>query len=141
MRRGSTTTRLLRAWFVVALVLASPIAAAAQNLAALARDAVGLPMKPQDAAGPWVLQSAGQVICTLVLSGDRTPSGVYPAVVSPGCGAVLPPGVVGWKPVTDGMALVDAGGRLLVDFNQWTPRDLAARRPGGPALELTRPKS
>jgi hypothetical protein len=80
------------------------------------------------------------MICTLTLGAERAPSGVYPAVIAPDCAAVLPPGVAGWKPVTDGMALVGDDARTMVDFNQWTPRDLSSPRPGASPLELTRPK-
>ena len=54
---------------------------------------------------------------------------------------MLPPGAVGWRPVTDGMALVDAGGAVIVDFNQWAPWDLQSKREGAPTLELIRPRT
>jgi hypothetical protein len=127
---------------VFALALAAtalPFGAAAQDMAALARDGIGLPLKLRDAvAGPWTLQSGKRTVCVIALSADQVRSGVYGLVIAPDCGSVLPAGIIGWKPVTDGMALVGADTRTLVDFNQWTPKDLAAPQPGAPTLELTR---
>lgn len=143
-------TRRMAAPPVLTLVLGAALAlglglaagtAAAQDMDALARDGIGLPMKPADAAaGPWALSTAGRTICEIRLGAARGPSGVYPAQIPAACGAVLPPGLVGWKPVTDGLALVGADGRSVVDFNQWTPRDLSAPRRGAPHLELSRVK-
>ena len=126
--------------------LVTPIAAVspakADDIGALVRDGVGLPLKVEDAvAGPWTLRTRGRTICALSLTARRAPNGVYDAEIPSDCAAELPAGVVGWKPVTDGMALVGADTSTLIDFNQWTPRDLVARRGGAPYLELTRPKA
>lgn len=132
----------LRLAALLILLSAVPASVAAQDMDALARDAVGLPLRPKDAAaGRWTLRTGGQTICTLALGGERGPDGVYPIDIPPACAPALPPGLAGWKPVTDGMALVAADGQLTLDFNQWTPRDLVARRRGAPFLELIRPKS
>jgi hypothetical protein len=134
-----STTRL---WTLLALLAAAPASVAAQDTDALARDAVGLPLRPRDAAaGPWTLTSGGRTICALRLGAERSPAGAYAADIPADCATALPAGVVGWKPVTDGMALVGADGRSMIDFNQWTPRDLVARRRGAPPLALTRSKS
>jgi len=121
--------------------LAAPLAAAAADLDALSRDGIGLPMTLKDAtAGPWTLQTRAGPICTIVLRADRLASGSNAADIPPACGAALPQGAAAWKSVTDGLALTSLEGRVLVDFNQWTARDLVARRQGAPYLELVRPK-
>jgi hypothetical protein len=121
--------------------LTPPLAAHAQDMSALARDAIGLPISLKDAtAGPWTLQTRAGPICTVSFRADRLANGANAADIPSACAAALPPGVVGWKPVTDGLALVGADGKILLDFNQWTPRDLVARRAGAPYLELVRPK-
>lgn len=122
-------------------VLAAPAIAAAQDTSMLMHEGVGLPMKPADAAGGfWLLQTKHhRTVCHIRLSGEQTAPGVYGAHIPPACGEVLPPGLAGWKPVTDGLALVDASGHSVLDFNQWTPRDLTAHPHGASALELIRP--
>jgi hypothetical protein len=111
----------------IAAVLSAPAIAAAQDTGMLMHEGIGLPMKPSDAAGGhWLLQTKGRTICRLRLGCEQTAPGVYGASIPGACGEVLPPGLVGWKPVADGLALVGADGRSVVDFNQWTP--------AGPAL-------
>jgi len=123
------------------LALAAPLAAAAQDMGALARDGIGLPIALKDAtAGPWTLQTRAGPICTVSFHADKLPSGVYAADIPAACNTALPAGAVAWKPVTDGLALTSADGKILLDFNQWTARDLVARRAGAPYLELVRPK-
>ena len=132
--------RQFRLLSALAVLAAQPVAAAADEMTTMWRDGVGLPMKPADAAaGPWTLHSRDHAICTVHFSAERGPGNVYGAAISPECGDALPPGVAGWKPVTDGLALVGADGATLLDFNQWTPSDLIAHPPGGaPYLELKR---
>jgi hypothetical protein len=102
-------------------------------------DSIGIPMKPGEAgAGPWTLSTGRKDICQLRFGTVRGEGGLYPADITPDCGAVLPPGIAGWKPVTDGLALVNAQGAILVDFNRITSRDLVAPRSGAPFLELKR---
>jgi hypothetical protein len=126
--------------FAALAVLAAPVSAMADSdISGLVRDAIGLPMKPSDAAaGPWTLRTRDHTICTLTLSAERGPNGVYAAAIPRECGAEIPAGVVGWKPVTDGLALVGPDAVTVLDFNQWTPRDLVARRNGAPYLEMVR---
>jgi hypothetical protein len=130
----------LRVLAVLAAVAMAPVAAPAQGITEHWRESVGLPMKPADAAaGPWTLRTGGKTVCTLSFSDHRTAAGVYGVDLSADCASELPPGIVGWKPVTDGLALVGADPEvLLVDFNQWTAKDLVARRRGAPYLELVR---
>ena len=89
-------------------VLAAPVSAVADSdISALVRDAVGLPMKPHDAAaGPWTLRTRDHTICTLTLSGEPGGGGVYGVTIPRECGSEIPPGVIGWKPSADGLALV-----------------------------------
>jgi hypothetical protein len=120
--------------------LAAPAAAQAQSMGSFLSEGVGLPIKPQDAAaGPWTLSTAGRTVCTLSFSAVRSAAGIYGADIPADCASALPPGVVGWTPVSDGLALVGADGKPLADFNQWTTRDLVAKRNGAPFLELKRP--
>ena len=121
-------------------VLAAPVSAVADSdISALVRDAVGLPMKPHDAAaGPWTLRTRDHTICTLTLSGEPGGGGVYGVTIPRECGSEIPPGVIGWKPSADGLALVGSDAAPVLDFNQWTPRDLVARRNVAPYLEMVR---
>jgi hypothetical protein len=132
--------RRLQALAVLATLAAAPFAAAAQDITVHWREGVGMPMKPSDAAaGRWSLRTDGRTVCTLSFSDQRTAPGVYGLDLSADCARDLAPGIVGWKPVTDGLALVGADPEvLLLDFNQWTPKDLVARRAGAPFLELIR---
>lgn len=108
----------------------------------LVHEGIGMPMKPSDAGGGyWLLQTKGRTICELRLSDRQAAPGVYGAHIPAACAEALPPGLVGWRPVTDGLALVDADAHPIVDFNQWTPRNLTAKRAGASALELIRPQS
>jgi hypothetical protein len=127
---------------LTALALLAALAGApvlAQDVAANFREGVGLPMRPSDAAaGRWTLSTRHHAVCSMAFSDRPDGRGVYPARIAPECAAELPGGIVGWRPVTDGLALVGPDDAILVDFNQWTPTDLVARRAGAPFLELTR---
>jgi hypothetical protein len=132
-------TRALVVGLALALLAATPAGA---QMAALVHDSIGIPLKPEDAAaGSWTLQVHGERVCSVELSGAARPDGIYPARIPRACAQVLPDGLVGWRPVTDGMALVDAGGAVMVDFNQWAPWDLQSKRAGAETLELIRPRS
>jgi hypothetical protein len=114
-------------------------AAAAQDMNALARDQVGMPLRPADAAAQsWTLETRGQSICTIRLAATVVTKGVYRAEVPPDCGQVLPPGVAGWRPVTDGAALVDGQGQVLIDFDQWSNSLLVSHRSSGIDIQLRR---
>jgi hypothetical protein len=140
--KGCSMKRYFRLFGVLAALAGAPVGALADDMGALVRDAIGLPVRPANAAAaPWTLHTRAQTVCTVNFSAERGQNGVYAAAIPSECGAVLPPGVVGWKPVSDGLALVGAGGAAYLDFNRWTARDLVARRGGAPYLELTRPKA
>lgn len=123
---------------VVGLVLAALSAgpALAQDMADLARDAIGVPMPPNQAAGDWTLESHGRAICRIAFSGEKQASKIYGASLSRDCAPALPPGIVGWKPVTDGLALVSEDGRILVDFNRITGTHLVSPASSGFDVEL-----
>lgn len=133
----------MRSMLVPAAALAAALGAAtpalAQDMAALARDAVGLPEKPNDAAAhPWLLQSDGHTVCQLALTAEPIGGGLYRVAAPADCAQALPP-VAGWKPVTDGAAFIDGQGQVMVDFNRWSPTLLIAPRPSsGPQLQLRR---
>jgi hypothetical protein len=56
----------------------------------------------------------------------------------PACLAALGlPGVVGWRPAPDGIALIDAEQLSVAFFSQEAPRRYVARRSGGRVLVLS----
>jgi hypothetical protein len=121
---------------IVAL-MGGPVSA--QDMNALWRDTVGMPLKVNDAAAQaWTLESAGHSICVVRLGAEPVSKGVYHTDIPAGCGPVLPAGVAGWRPVTDGAALVDGQGQILVDFDQWSNSLLVSRRAGGLDVQLRR---
>lgn len=135
-----------KAAFAAALLIAAAPASLAlaqgADVGHLIQDGVGLPMNPADAGGGvWLIQVDGHTICQLQLSGQQTAPGVYGARIPAECAEALPPGLVGWRPVSDGLGLVDADNHVVLDFNQWTPRNLAARRPGASVVRLVRPQA
>ncbi len=132
----------MRSMLVAGAVVAAALAATpalAQGMAALARDSVGLPEKPNDAAAhPWLLQSDGHTVCQVALTAEPIGGGLYRVGMPADCAQALPP-VAGWKPVTDGAAFIDGQGQVMVDFNRWSPTLLIAPRPrGAPQLQLRR---
>ena len=137
----STLVRNLAAAAVLAALTIAAVPALSQDMAALARDSVGLPEKPNDAAAqPWSLESNGQPVCQLAMTAEPVGGGLYRLDLPPACASALPWHVAGWKPVTDGAAFYDTQGQLLFDFNRWSPKLLIAPRPrgGGPQLQLRR---
>jgi hypothetical protein len=122
----------------VTVVLAAG-AVSAQDMNAVARDQVGVPLKPADAASsPWTLESHGRSICHVRLSREPVGRGVYRADVPADCAEALPGGVAGWRPVTDGAALVDGQGQVLIDFNRWSNSLLVAHRGSLADVQLRR---
>jgi hypothetical protein len=63
---------------------------------------------------------------------------VYRADIPADCGQVLPAGVAGWRPVTDGAALVDGQGQMLIDFNRWSNSLLVSHQASGIDVQLRR---
>jgi hypothetical protein len=126
------------AWLGLAVALAAG-AALAQDMNDNARDWVGLPLKPADAAAQtWTLESQGRSVCRIGLKAEQVASGVYRADIPAECGQSLPSSVAGWRPVTDGAALVDGQGQILIDFNRWSPSLLVSNRQSGGDLQLRR---
>jgi hypothetical protein len=114
-------------------------AASAQDMNALARDQVGMPLKLGDAAAQtWTVEDHGRSICNVALKAEAIASGVYRVDIPDQCAGSLPAGVAGWRPVTDGAALVDAQGQILIDFNRWSPSLLVSHRSSGGDLQLRR---
>ena len=121
-----------------ALALAAG-AAAAQDMNALARDQVGTPLAPADAASSgWTLETQGHAICKIRLSAQKADNGLYRAEVPAECSQTLPGAVAGWKPVTDGAALVDGQGQVLIDFNRWSNSLLVSHPSSGVDIQLRR---
>ncbi|KQM30907.1 AprI/Inh family metalloprotease inhibitor [Sphingomonas sp. Leaf10] len=88
--------------------------------------------EPETLAGRWVIATA-QGDCAVVFTSRRIDSANAWAVEdASGCLAGLVPGVVGWRPVPDGIALASADRRTAVLFARgaagWT-----ATLPGGAA--------
>jgi len=121
-----------------ALALAAG-AASAQDMNALARDQVGLPLSPADAAAQgWTLETRGHSICQVRLGAAAVSKGVYRADIPAECGQTLPAGVAGWRPVTDGAAFVDGQGQVLIDFNRWSNSLLVSHQSSGVDIQLRR---
>jgi hypothetical protein len=136
MAMGSKTST---ASLVSAALALAAGAASAQNMAAMARDQVGMPLPVSDAAAqPWTLESGGHSVCVVRLGAQTAGGGVYHADIPAGCGQVLPASVAGWKPVTDGAALVDGQGQILIDFNRWSNSLLVSHRSNGIDVQLRR---
>ena len=96
-------------------------------------------MRPRDVAGEVdALETQGRTLCRLALRLQAAGQGLYAVDLPSGCGDALPAGVAAWKPVTDGLALVDAQGHILVDFDNWSPDLLVSRRSSGADLQLRR---
>ncbi|HEX4199243.1 MAG TPA: AprI/Inh family metalloprotease inhibitor [Caulobacteraceae bacterium] len=114
-------------------------AASAQDMNAMARDQVGTPLAVSDAAAQgWTLETKGHGVCKVRLGAQMVSQGVYRADIPADCGQVLPSGVVGWRPVTDGAALVDGQGQVLIDFNRWSNSLLVSHQSSGVDIQLRR---
>jgi hypothetical protein len=133
---GSKTLLVSAVGSVVALVAG---AAGAQDMNALARDQVGTPLATADAAAQgWTLETGGRAVCKIRLTAQPMGHGVFHADVPGQCAQTLPGGVAGWKPVTDGAALVDGQGQILIDFNRWSNSLLVSHRSSGVDIQLRR---
>jgi hypothetical protein len=125
----------MRPLLIALLAAAAPFAAPAQ---APAQDSqADTPLAPGDAAGPWTLEASGHSVCVLGLSRSRTGGGAYGLHVPADCADVLPPGVTGWAPTSDGMSLVTAEGRTI-RFERWSNSLLVAGEGSGLNLALRR---
>jgi len=106
--------------------------------AALAEDhEAGVPLTPAEAAGGWTVETGGHAVCRVDLSGRSNRDGGYGARAE-GCGDVLPGDVAGWRPTSDGMALTDASGRVLLSFNRWSNSLFVSHRASGVDVQLQR---
>jgi hypothetical protein len=128
---------------LVGLGLASALvggqAAAQDGLGGVHPEQANIPLKPADAAAqPWTLEQQGRSLCVIRLGDSKNSSGAFEVSVPPDCGGNLPAGIAAWRPVSDGAALVDADGRVLIDFNRWSNSLLVASRGSGVDLQLRR---
>jgi hypothetical protein len=133
------TSALLRA-AVAAIGVAGALAGAnAVAQTGLGDNQAGVPLKPSDAAAqPWTLEHQGQSLCVVRLESVTVSPGAFKIDIAPDCGGNLPTGVAAWRPMTNGAALVDADGRVLVDFNRWSNSLLVASRGSGLDVQLRR---
>jgi hypothetical protein len=119
--------------------LAVSQAAAQEGMADLARDQIGTPLKSADAAAqPWTLERQGRSLCVIRLEDRALAHNVFKVDIPADCSGALPAGVAAWTPATDGASLVDASGRVLVDFNRWSNSLLVANRASGLDAQLRR---
>jgi hypothetical protein len=134
---GSKTLVVSMLGAVVALTAGA--ASAQDDMNTNFRDGVGMPLRPADAAAQgWTLETRGHSICQVRLGAAAVSTGVYRTAIPADCGQVLPAGVVGWKPVTDGAALVDGQGQVLIDFNRWSNSLLVSHQSNGVDIQLRR---
>jgi hypothetical protein len=96
------------------------------------------PASPGAVADAWQLQSRGRVVCTLELYGRAPKGGPYAAEIPSDCRGALPPGVVGWKPTPEGIALVARDGAAVVAFERWSESLFVSTGAGAPDLQLAR---
>ncbi len=108
------------------------------GLAAGADHEAGVPLTPAEAAGVWTLVEAGQQpVCTVTLTPQKLGDAGFAARVA-GCGELLPPGVSGWAPTGDGMALTGPDGKVLIAFGRWSKSLFVSHRASGVDLQLRR---
>ena len=132
-------SKTVAACLIGAAIALAAGAAGAQDMNAMARDQVGTPLAVSDAAAQgWTLETAGHSVCKVRLGAQALGNGVYHADVPGDCGQTLPAGVAGWKPVTDGAALVDGQGQVLIDFNRWSNSHLVSHQSSGVDVQLRR---
>jgi hypothetical protein len=118
--------------------LAVVVIAAALGLSALPALAQP-PAKPNEVADSWQLESKGQILCVLRLTGRPAKGGArYGAEIPADCRAALPAGAAGWTPTEGGMALVAADGTALVSFERWSESLFVSTGAGVPDLQLSR---
>jgi hypothetical protein len=125
----------MRSLLIALLAAAAPLAAPVQ--APAADNQAGTPLTPADAAGPWTLSSSGHSVCVLGFSRARAGAGTFRLHVPAQCAGVLPSGVTGWAPASDGMDLITADGRTI-PFERWSNSLLVAREGSGLDLQLRR---
>jgi Protease inhibitor Inh len=114
-------------------------AASAQDMNAMARDQVGMPLAISDAAAQgWTMETAGHSVCKVMLGAQALSKDLYRVDIPAECGQVLPGGVAGWRPVTDGAALVDGQGQILIDFDRWSNSLLVSHQSNGVDIQLRR---
>lgn len=114
----------------------------AATLFSVAGPARPLPPGPQPAAGDvpdiWVLESRGQAVCEIGLTGRRAVGGGFRAAVPPACQPALPAGIKGWRPTAEGLALVGADGAPLANFERWSQSLFVGQGPAAFNLQLSR---
>ena len=122
--------------------IAAGLSAASLALGATAAQAwdheAGVPLTPAEAAGGWTLESAGRPVCMVRLTATKTSDAGYAASAPASCGEALPPGVAGWTPTGDGMALTGADGRVLIAFDRWSNSLFVSHRSSGVDVQLQR---
>jgi len=123
---------LITTVFIAALCIGGGVSAipalAQDDMGDLARDSIGVPLPPKDAAGTWTLEGHGHSICHVTLSADLIGPKLYGLQIPADCVPSLPAGIAGWESVVGGMVMVDSGGHVLADFDNWSPELLVSRR-------------
>ena len=123
----------------LASALAGGQAVAQDGLGGEHPEQANIPLKPTDAAAqPWTLEHQGRSLCVVRLGDVRNGAGGFKVDISTDCGGSLPAGIAAWRPVTNGAALVDADGRVLIDFDRWSNSLLVANRGSGFDIQLRR---
>jgi hypothetical protein len=135
----SELLRTAIAAFGLASALVGGQAVAQDGLGGVRPEQANIPLKPADAAAqPWTLEHQGRSLCVVRLGDVRNGSSGFKVDVSTACGGSLPAGIAAWRPVTNGAALVDADGRVLIDFDRWSNSLLVANRSSGFDVQLRR---
>jgi len=125
------------------LLMALGLAAALSAMPAAAQGGLGdhqagIPLQPADAASQrWTLESNGRNVCQVGLTAEPAGNGAYRAMVGPDCGGTLG-AVAAWRPMSDGAAVLDGSGQVLIHFNRWSNSLLVAPRRAGVDLQLRR---
>ncbi|HEY3800831.1 MAG TPA: AprI/Inh family metalloprotease inhibitor [Caulobacteraceae bacterium] len=92
----------------------------------------GVPLTPAEAAGTWTLEAQGHAVCSVRLSAN------HGAQANGDCGGMLPAGVAGWQATSDGMALTDQSGQVLMPFGRWSNSLFVSKKGSGHDVQLQR---
>ena len=121
-----------------ALLIAATLVGAALAGPVLADGEAGVPLAPEDAAGPWTVQLAGHGLCVISLEKTKTASGAYALRQPADCGAALPANLTGWTPSADGMKLIGQDGQPAMAFGRWSNSLFVSHQSPGQDVSLQR---
>ena len=96
---------------------------------------------PKDLAGPWLLAADGAGLCRLSLELDSKGEGRLSVPRTCKLAGVDLRTVAGWRPATDGLALVTEDRSLVLFLDRVAPDTYTARLSDGSGIRLSRAPS